>query len=509
MKKKITKKSKPIRAKKNTSLLKTFSVINPINQGTIGELKIFTSKMVEDKIHLASEAQKIWSKKSIQERGRELTLLRKYISKNREELISKICEETGKTRMDALMEIFTVCDAIKYVVKNTPKILRKQKKNTGLFFYKSAYITHHPFGVVGVISSWNYPLVLSLLPSVYALITGNTVVVKPSLNSSFTTLKISEYFHKAGLQNGIFQVVVGGAETGESIVTSLNTKMISFNGSTETGKKIAEECSKLLKPYLLELDGKDAMIVFKDADLLRAAKACIWGGYFNTGQTCNSIERVYVHKEVLNEFIHYLKEEYKKIKEVYGREYSFIGSMTTVDQKNIVLEQFKDAKDKKAYFIEGGVSSKGLYIEPAIIINANHKMKIMQESTFGPAIAIMEFHSDEEVIRLVNETKYGLGASIFSSNLSHSKKIAERLEVGSVSINDVLSNYLISDLPFGGFKESGIGRVHGKEGILAFTQTQAISYNKSFWNISDELWWYPYTKKIYGYISRIIELLFS
>lgn len=490
----------------------SFEVLNPATLTKIGELPLYNAAMVEEKILLAKQAQVIWGSKSLSERAREINLFKKFLANNKEEMVSCICNETGKTKMDALLEVFTTLEAINYIAKKGIKILSREKRSSGIFFYKKCFINFHPHGVVGVISPWNYPLILSVTPIMNALMAGNTVVIKPSEVTPYTTLKTLEFFQRAGLTNGILQVVTGKQETGAALVNSKNTNMISFTGSTATGKLIGEACGRMLKPMVLELGGKDPMIIFKDADLRRSVKAALWGGFGNAGQTCISVERIYVEKAIYNEFISLLKEEYGKIKQGSKEEFPSVGSMTVSRQVEILEEHYKDAKARGAFFVAGGkrvLSEKGLFHEPAILIGVNHEMKIMKEETFGPEISIMEFNSEEEAISLANASEYGLAASIWTSDMRKAKSIANKLQVGSVNINDVVANYMISDLPFGGFKNSGIGRVHGQEGLRSYTQVQAVSSNRWFWRFSDELWWFPYSKKIYGYVSRAIKFLFG
>jgi acyl-CoA reductase-like NAD-dependent aldehyde dehydrogenase len=508
----LNNKKKSLPSIKQKKKIASFEILNPATLTKIGELPLYSSEMVEEKILLAKQAQIIWSAKSLRERARELILFRKFLANNKEEMISCICNETGKTKMDALLEIFTTLEAIDYIASKGIRILSTQRRSAGLMIQKKCFVNYHPHGVVGVISPWNYPLILSVTPIMNALMAGNTVVIKPSEVTPYTTLKALEFFQRAGLTNGILQVVTGKEDAGAALVNSPNTNMICFTGSTDTGRIIAEACGKMLKPVVLELGGKDPMIVFKDADLRRAVRGALWGGFANSGQTCISVERVYVEKAIYNEFISLLKEENGKIKQGSKEEFPSVGSMTLPRQVEIVESHYKDAKAKGAFFVAGGkrlLSEKGLFHEPAIVIGVNHDMKIMSEETFGPEISVMEFSTEEEAIQLANNSEYGLSASVWTSDIKKAKSIARKIQSGSISINDVVSNYMISDLPFGGFKKSGLGRVHGPEGLRAFAQVQAVTVNRWFWRFSDELWWFPYSKKIYSYVSRAVKFLFG
>ena len=505
-------KGKSISLPKKKTKIASFEILNPATLTKIGELPLYTPEMVEEKILLAKEAQVIWGEKSLRDRSEELILFRKFLANNKEEMISCICNETGKTKMDALLEVFTTLESIDYIAKKGIKILSNEKRSSGLIGFKKCYVNYQAYGVVGVIAPWNYPLILSIIPTMNALMAGNTVVIKPSEVTPYTTLKALEFFQRAGLTNGILQVVTGKESVGATLVNSPNTNMICFTGSTATGKIIGEACGRMLKPVLLELGGKDPMVVFKDADLRRAVRGSLWGGFANSGQTCISVERVYVEKAIYNEFISLLKEEYTKIRQGSKEEFPSVGSMTLPRQVNIVESHYKDAKSKGAFFVAGGkrvLTEKGLFHEPTIIIGVNHQMKIMKEETFGPEISVMEFNTEEEAISLANDSDYGLSASVWTNDSKKAKRVAQKIQAGSVSINDVIINYTMSDLPFGGFKKSGLGRVHGPEGLRAFAQVQAISSNRWFWRFTDELWWFPYSKKIYSYIASAVKFLFG
>ncbi|MBE7411856.1 MAG: aldehyde dehydrogenase family protein [Leptospiraceae bacterium] len=505
---KISKTSKI--SKKKTKEM--FTVLNPATLKPIGELPVFSREMVEEKILIAKKEYSTWSKLSLKDRSKIILKFRKILAQSREEMISTICEETGKTRMDALIEVFAECEATTYVAKKGIKYLSNEKRSSGLMQMKSCYVNYHPFGVVGIISPWNYPLILSLNPILNALMAGNTVVIKPSEITPYTTLKVQEFFKRAGLPDGALQVITGKGETGAALVESKNTDMICFTGSTRTGRIIGEACGKMLKPVILELGGKDPMIVFEDADLVRAAKGALWGGFFNSGQTCISVERVYVEKSVFQKFIEIVKNEYNHVRQGLTENFPSVGSMTFDKQVEIVESHYSDAKKKGANLILGGsrkLGHDGLFHEPSVVVNVSHEMKIMKEETFGPEIAIMEFSSEEEAINLANDTNYGLNASVWTKDSKKAKRVAESIKSGSVCINDCLTNYMISDLPFGGFKESGLGRVHGKEGIRAFAQSQSIMKNRWFWIFKKELWWFPYSKRIYNLFSKAVDLLFG
>ncbi|MFN3605082.1 MAG: aldehyde dehydrogenase family protein [Leptonema sp. (in: bacteria)] len=485
--------------------------INPATGEEINRVPILGKEEVEKLAIRAKSYFPKWSNLSLKERANYLKNLRKEIVKQMDDLVKTICLETGKTEMDGIIEVFTVCEHLQYIIKNGPKFLRDEKKSTGIFIHKKAYISFHPKGVVGVISPWNYPFILTAGPLAQALMAGNAVIVKPSEVTPNTTLKLREIATKAGIPEDVFLVATGDGRTGAALVESKNTDMICFTGSTATGRKIAEICGRMLKPVILELGGKDPMVVFEDADLKRAAKAALWGGISNSGQTCIAVERVIVQESVYEKFLQHLKQELSKIKQGYYSEENSVGSMTFEKQYNIVMEQIQDAKGKGAEILFMGdqnfPNSKGLFIPPTVIGKVTDDMKVWSDETFGPILAIKTFKTEKEAIEIANQTLYGLNGSVWSKNRKRAQNVARQIKSGSICINDVLVNYIISDLPFGGVKESGIGRVYSKEGIRAFTDMQSVVVDRL--NLPFELWWFPYTNKIKKLFKHFIKFLFG
>ncbi len=485
--------------------------LNPATGEEINKVRILQKEEVEALVYKAKEYFSIWSKLSLNDRAKYLKNLRKEIVRNMDDLVKTICEETGKTEMDSIIEVFTVCEHLNYIIKKGPKFLKDEKKSTGLFIHKKAYVSFQPKGVVGIISPWNYPFILTAGPLVQALMAGNTVVVKPSEVTPNTTIKLREIATKAGIPQDAFLVATGDGRTGAFLVESKNTDMICFTGSTATGRKIAEICGKMLKPVILELGGKDPMIVFEDADLRRAAKAALWGGISNSGQTCIAVERVIVQENVYKEFVELIQQELSKIKQGYYNQEISVGSMAFEKQFQIVMNQIQDAKEKGARIITGGSKnpefSKGLFITPTLIENVSDSMKVWEEETFGPVLAFKTFKTEEEAIAIANQSPYGLNASVWSKNKKRAKRVARQVKSGAICINDVMVNYIISDLPFGGVKESGIGRVYSKEGLRAFTDMQSVVVDR--FNLPFELWWFPYSNKIKNLFKNFTKLLFG
>jgi len=309
----------------------------------------------------------------------------------------------------------------------------------------------------------------------------------------------------------VFLVVTGDGRTGQAVVESARTNMICFTGSTATGRKIADMCGRLLKPVILELGGKDPMIVLDDAPLERAANAALWGGMSTSGQTCISVERVLVHEKIKDKFIQLVTEKAKTIKQGLQSERPSVGSMAFEKQVGIVLDHIEDAKKNGAKILTGGKRNaslpNGLFIEPTVIVVNDSNLKVWQEETFGPVIAIRSFATEAEAVSIANNSPYGLNGSVWSKDKRRARRLVRNIRSGCMCINDVISNYILSDLPFGGQKESGIGRVYGKEGLRAFTDMQSVMEDRFV--LSKELWWFPYSEKMENLFRRVTRILFG
>lgn len=475
---------------------------NPSTGGFLWDIPIMSKEQIEEETAKAIKAQVIWGSKSLGERAKILTVFRKKLVKRMDEFIEIISLETGKTRMDAAIEIFMASNHLKHLCTHGIKYLKTERRSVGLFKIKKAYVNYIPYGIVGIISPWNYPFILTAMPLFNALIGGNGVVLKPSELTYKTAEKLRELAIESGLDPDLIALISGDKTSGEVIVKSENTSMICFTGSTAAGKIVAMNCAQMLKPCILELGGKDPLIVLRDADIERASNAAVWGSLHNCGQTCIGVERIYVEEAVYDKF---LEKALKNIRGLKFANHSDIGFMVSPSQVKVVDEQIRDAVSKGAKILHGGKSGveKGYFHEPTLIVDLNNSMKIMNEETFGPVVAVMKVKDGEEAIHLANDSRYGLGAYIFSKNVHSAFKLAKKIIGGSVCINDVDVNYVISSLPFGGFKESGMGKVAGMEGIRAYTRQQSITIDKL--KLKRELWWYPYTDKTYKLLCGFIK----
>ena len=466
---------------------------NPATGEEFGRVENTSAEDVKIAVESAREAFQIWRKTSFAERKKFIMKAREVILAELDEIALLISNESGKPVAEALsMEIAPVLDLMQYFAKNAEKLLKPRKINIGLYatLGRTSKIVYQPLGVVGIIPAWNYPFSIPLGEAVMSLMAGNTVVIKPSELTPFIGLKIGEIFEKAGLPENVVQIVSGAGATGAALVESAPDKIM-FTGSVATGRKIAESAAKNLTSVVLELGGKDPMIVFADANLELAADAAVWGAFCNAGQSCSSVERLYVEESAAEKLTNLIVEKTRKLKQGAGNDATVsIGAMSSEKQINIVKEHVENFEKEGAKILTGG-KSHDLFFEPTVISGANNSMRAMQEETFGPTLPIATFKTEAEAIKLANDSEFGLTASVWTRNLSKGKRIAEKIEAGTVCVNEVLYTHGIGQTPWGGFKNSGNGRTHGIEGLMELVQPQHIHVNKI--SLFPNAWWMPYS----------------
>ena len=465
---------------------------NPATGEEIGRVENTSAEDVKVTVENARKAFETWRKTSFAERRSFIVKAREIILAEMDEIARLISDESGKPIAEALsMEISPVLDLMQYFAKNAGKLLKPRKINIGLYatLGRSSKIVYQPLGVVGIIPAWNYPFSIPLGETAMALMAGNTVVLKPSELTPFIGLKIGEIFEKAGIPESVVQIVSGAGQTGAALVDSAPDKIM-FTGSVATGKKIAESAAKNLISVVLELGGKDPMIVFADANLELAAQGAIWGAFCNSGQSCSSVERLYVEESAAEKLTNLIVEKTRKLKQGAGSDAATdIGAMSSERQLKIVADHVESFEKEGAKILTGG-KSKDLFFEPTVISGATNTMRAMQEETFGPTLPIATFKTEEEAIRLANDSEFGLTASVWTKDLAKGKRVAEKVEAGTVCVNEVLYTHGIGQTPWGGFKNSGRGRTHGVEGLMELVQPQHIHVNRFLF--APNAWWMPY-----------------
>ncbi len=460
----------------------------------------------------ARRVQPGWDALGFEGRGRVLLRAQRWFMDNRERVIETIVSETGKTYEDAqIAEVSYGASALGFWAKNAEGYLGDEKVKSANLFVKGKKLIsrYRPLGLVGVIGPWNYPLTNSFGDCIPALAAGNAVILKPSEVTPLTALLMAEMLDQCGIPAGVFQVATGTGATGTALVGEVD--MIMFTGSTRTGRKVAMAAAERLIPCSLELGGKDPMIVLRDADLERAANVATYYAMLNGGQTCISIERVYVEESVYDEFVAKVTEKVRALRQgrSVGPGTAEVGSMTFPPQLDIVDGHVKDAVAKGAKVLVGGRRREGdgIFYEPTVLVDVDHTMEAMTEETFGPTLPIMKVRDAEEAIRLANDSIYGLGGSVFTKDLERGEQLAKRIEAGAVCVNDAVINYSALELPMGGVKSSGLGRRHGAPGIRKFCQQQSIMVSRSF--PKRELHMYPYTAKNSKRIGKVLGFLYG
>ena len=484
-------------------------VENPATLEEIKQLPVASAEDVRLAVERGRAAQRAWNQTSLHERAGLFYRLRDLLLDQGERLADILTAETGRPRSEVYgSELFYMCDAIGMWAKRSPSYLRPEKIRPHFPLLKSKRVisTYTPRGVIGIISPWNFPLVMTLGEALPALMAGNAVVIKPSELTPLTAIFGAEIAEKAGFPKDLLQVVVGDGTTGQALVDYAD--MIAFTGSVETGKAVMRRAADRLVPVSLELGGKDPMIVLKDANLERAAGACVWGALMNSGQICTSIERVYVEGPVFESFVDKLVGRVRAIRQGPSVEAVDVGCMTSKEQLEKVAAQVDDAVARGAKALTGGRRNPtlpGYYYEPTILVDVDHTMSVMREETFSPVIPVLKVADADEALRLANDSRYGLSAAVFSRNATLSQRLAEELQSGSVAVNDALVPVIVTDAPMSGRKDSGFGLRHGAEGIRKFCYQKTIVTDR--FGMKEEFPWYPSTEKKARQGKHLLNLL--
>jgi len=487
--------------------------INPSTGEELGRVAAVGRAGIDAAVAKASAAFESWAALPIRKRQALIKKLIQVIVSQKIEIAELIAMEQGKPVSEALpAEILPTLAMSKCLAKRAHKILKDTRAANELILFthkKSSYCLV-PYGVIAVISPWNFPFSVPIPQIAAALVAGNTVVFKPAPAAVLIGQKIAELFEAAGFPPGVVKLVCVHDEDAPHLTEHPSVNKIIFTGSTEVGRKLMASAAKSVKPVILELGGKDAAVVAKDADVRRAAKGIVWGSCFTSGQVCASIERVYVERPIAGDFINACLDEIKKLR--IGNpldEETDIGPITTSKQLDKIAEHIEDAVAKGAKVLAGGKrhGDKGYFFEPTLLTNVNHTMKVMTEETFGPVLPIMVVDSIDEAIRLANDSIYGLSAYGYTSSKVTARRLMKELDAGTVLINDSTSTWGEPNAPWIGFKQSGIGVIRSKFGLLEMVQVKYTSYDKG--NNAFNPWWFPYDGQSRNLFTKATTLLFS
>jgi acyl-CoA reductase-like NAD-dependent aldehyde dehydrogenase len=490
----------------------TIEVENPATGQVVGSVLRMRPEDVAPMVARARAIQPAWWALGYEGRAAVLRRAQRWTLDNADRLIETIVAETGKTRDDAqVAEVGYAAAAFGFWAKNAEKFLRDRRVRTSspLLLGKKALVRYRPRGVVGVIGPWNYPLVNSFGDCIPALAAGNAVILKPSEVTPLTSLLMAECFAECGAPNGIFGVLTGLGDVGAELIDHVDFVM--FTGSTATGKKVAERAAQTLTPVGLELGGKDPMIVLADADVERAANAATYYSMQNGGQTCISVERVYVEEPIYDEFVAKVTAKVAKLRQGAPQAVGSVdvGAVTFDKQAEIVESHVEDAVAKGARIAVGGrrASGPGRFFEPTVLLDVDHSMDCMTKETFGPTLPIMKVRDVEQAVTLANESPYGLQASVWTKDAARGEQIASRIDAGVANVNEHSLSYFALELPMGGWKESGLGTRHGADGIRKYARQQSSVVTR--FGLKRELFMFPYSKRSAGLIGRLFRVLYG
>jgi acyl-CoA reductase-like NAD-dependent aldehyde dehydrogenase len=470
--------------------------VNPATGEILREFPCATAEAVRAAVGRAHAAQLVWNGLGVRRRMAVLREFQRRLHEQKSEVAEAITREAGKPVAEALTtEVLVVLDAARFLIDDAYRLLRDEPVPHGNLAtkLKSGKLVREPYGVVGIISPWNYPFSIPATETLAALVAGNAVVLKPSELTPLVALELQSLLRAAGVPEDVFQVVVGDGATGSALVDAPIDKLV-FTGSVATGKRIAKVAAERLLPVVLELGGKDPMLVLDDADVDVASSAAVWGAFVNAGQACLSVERCYVHRSLYPSFLEACVEKTKKLRVGNGIDpQTDVGPMIHERQLRTVESHVGAAKARGARVLAGGTrlqEAGANFYAPTVLANVTHEMRIMREETFGPVLPVMAFDTDEEAVRLANDSEYGLAASVWTRDRVRGERLARRIQAGTVMVNDVLSCFGISEAPHGGMKASGVGRTHGRFGLEEMVRLKYVDSDRV--PGMKKVWWYGY-----------------
>lgn len=489
----------------------TVQSLDPATGRVLHEYPTASAAEVREAVLRARGAQRAWANLSVRERSRYIESLRRLIFAKRAEIARHLTQQTGKPLAEALStEIAIVLDLARFYLRHAESILMPNPlpHQNLAFKLKHGLQTYEPYGVIAVISPWNYPFMLALGETIPALIAGNCIVHKPSEYTPGIGVLLRELFAEADFPEDVFTVVLGDASTGAALAEAAVDK-VAFTGSATTGKKVAAAAAQKLIPVLLELGGSDAMIVLRNANVEHASSGALWSRFMNCGQSCVAPKRVFVEREVFEVFVNSLVAKAKRLRVGAGDDPSTdVGPLIREKQLVTLEQQLADAQDKGAKILCGGKRRPDLgplFYEPTVLVDVRTSMRVMQEETFGPLLPVMPVANADEAVELANATAYGLSASVWTSNLRRGRELAKRLEAAAVLINDAMSHTGMCDAPHGGVKLSGFGRTHGVEGLLEMVRSKYIDSDRI--TAFRKPWWFGYSAKQARNMDRFVTLL--
>jgi len=491
----------------------TLQSFSPTTGDLLGSVPTVSPADVQAVVDDVAQVLPFWAALPLSDRGRYMRRTAHVILEEIDDIRDLIAREQGKPRVEAyLMELLPTIDALHWIDAAGREILADEQIKSPQVFFRSkrTAFTYEPLGVVGVISPWNYPWTIPLTEVAMALMAGNGVVLKPASLTCLIGQRIQRVFDRAGLPEGIVRVIHGGAAVGRALVESTVAKVF-FTGSARVGRAVGETCARQMKGSVLELGGKDPMLVLDDAHLPHAVSGALWGGFANAGQTCSGIERVYVTRDVADSFVAGVVQGARRLGLGDPLAWSTqVGPMVSAKQCQMVRELVDDAVAQGATLHCGGPATldglPGAFFAPAVLTGVTHEMRIMREEVFGPVLPIVTVHDEDEAIALANDSDFGLGASVWTRDRARGEQIARELEAGMVWINDHMYSHAACQCSWGGVKDSGLGRAHAKFGFYECVNVKLVTWEPS--RVRD-FWWHPYDESAGIAVRSAAQLLYG
>ncbi len=496
--------SKP--GNESTPEVKVIKCINPATLASIGEVMATPPAAMGEILQHARDSQAKWQDTPLKNRIKLLKKVIQYINQHAEELASTIANETGKPKIEAInSDLISGIGVAAYAINNVGKALKPYRIRDSLMAMMSllgrkSYIIPKPIGVVGIISPWNYPWGIPFGQAFMAIASGNAVIIKPSSETPMTGLKIQEVFDKVGFPKGLLRVIPGGGSAIGNALVESGVDRIIFTGSTEIGKQIMARAAQRLTPVTMELGGKDAMIVCNDANLDRAAAAGTWGAFVNLGQTCVGVKRIYAQKGIYDNFLAKFTEKVKNLKQGWGWDDPdvCVGSLINQHALEEMEKHVARAVEQGAQVVTGGHRNPnlpGLFFEPTVLANVTQDMDCARKEIFGPIVCVLPFNTPDDAVRLANDSNYALAGSVWTKDLKNGKTLAQRLDSGTILVNNLIYTYGLGATPWGGKRDSGFGRTHGKFGFDEVIEPHHVHIDSGSFLLAQDPWWHPYNAR--------------